>query len=83
MNKQEIGEQLKYSSSEWIYIVTCNNVLKQLFCPFKVIVLSSVGVLVQGEIVLVKAVKVTMELKTVFVIEGKAYYYFHFDFVLD
>ena len=83
MNKQDIGEQLKYSSSKWIYIVTCNNVLKQLFCPFKVIVLSSVGVLVHGEIVLVQEVKVTMELKTVFVIGGKAYYYFHFDFIVE
>jgi hypothetical protein len=83
MNKQDLSEQLKYSSSEWIYIVTYNNVLKQLFCPFRVVVLKSVGSLRQGQIASVEAVKVTMELKTVFVIDGSAYYYFHFDILID
>jgi hypothetical protein len=83
MNKQDLSEQLKYSSSEWIYIVTYNNVLKQLFCPFRVFVLKSVGSLRQGQIASVEAVKVTMELKTVFVIDGSAYYYFHFDILID
>jgi hypothetical protein len=83
MNKQDLTEQLKYSSSEWIYIVTYNNLLKQLFCPFRVVVLKSVGLLRQGQIASVEAVKVTMELKTVYVIKGNAYYYFHFDILID
>ncbi|MFT6843438.1 MAG: hypothetical protein ACJASR_002219 [Psychroserpens sp.] len=83
MNKQDLTEQLKYSSSEWIYIVTYNNLLKQLFCPFRVVVLKSVGSLRQGQIASVEAVKVTMELKTVYVIKGNAYYYFHFDILID
>jgi len=83
MIDKNLAKQLKYSSSEWIYIVTWNNVLKQLFTPFKVLVLSGVGQLKKGEIVLVEQVKVTYQLKTVFVIEGNAYYYFHFDFVIE
>ncbi len=83
MTDKNLAEQLKYSSSEWIYIVTWNNVLKQLFTPFKVIVLSDVGQLIKGEIVWVAQVKVTPKLKTVFMINGKAYYYHHFDFIVE
>lgn len=83
MIDKNLAEQLKYSSSEWIYIVTWNNVLKQLFTPFKVLVLSDVGQLIKGQTVWVIQVKVTHQLKTVFVVEGNAYYYFHFDFVID
>ena len=83
MNKQELAEQLKYSSSECLYIITYNNILKQLFIPFKVSVLANIGALNKGQIVWVEQVKVTMELKTVFVIEGSAYYYYHFDILIE
>ena len=83
MNKQDLAEQLKYSSSEWVYIVTWNNLLKQLFCPFKVAVLKPIGALSKGQVVWVEQVKVTMELKTVFVIDGSAYYYYHFNITID
>tara|TARA_R110002096_G_scaffold36946_1_gene102897 strand:- start:172 stop:423 length:252 start_codon:yes stop_codon:yes gene_type:complete len=83
MDKNDLVEQLKYSSSEYLFVVTWNNLLKQLFCPFSVTVLKSVGSLRQGQIVSVEAVKVTMELKTVFVIDGRAYFYYHFDVLLD
>jgi len=73
MNKQDLAEQLKYSSSAWIYIVTWNNLLKQIFTPFKVAVLSPVGQLNRGQVVWVDQVKVTMDLKTVFIIKGSAY----------
>ena len=83
MNKQDLAEQLKYSSSEWVYVVTMNDQLKQLFCPFRVLVLKPVGSLSEEQIVWVEAVKVTMELKTVFVINGSAYFYFHFEIIID
>ncbi|MBU2905116.1 hypothetical protein KO529_10000 [Arenibacter algicola] len=83
MNKEDLAEQLKHSSSEWIYIVTWNNILKQLFTPFKVAVLRPVGQLYKGQVVWVERVKVTMDLKTVFVIEGAAYYYYYFDILVD
>lgn len=83
MNKEDLVEQLKYSSSEWLYVVTMNNLIRQLLCPFRVVVLKPVGALYKGQIVWVEAVKVTVELKTVFVIEGSAYYYYHFDILMD
>jgi hypothetical protein len=83
MIDKNLAEQLKYSSSEWVFVVTWDNVLKQMFTPFKVLVLSDVGQLVKGEIVLVEQVKVTYQLKTVFMVKGNAYYYFHFDFVIE
>ena len=82
MMDKELAEQLEYSSSEWIYIVSWNNVLKQLFTPFKVTVIRSVGELEIGQMVWVSQVKVTPQLKTVYIIEGKAYYFFHFDIII-
>ncbi|HNP31798.1 MAG TPA: hypothetical protein PKN96_00745 [Flavobacterium sp.] len=82
MNKKQLAEILKYCSPKILYIVTWNNLLKKLFCPFKVRVLNPVGELREGEIVWVEEIKVTPELKTIFVIKGQAYYYYHFDIII-
>lgn len=82
MNKNQLAEILKYCSPKVLYIVTWNNLFKKLFCPFKVRVLNPVGELSLGEIVFVDEIKVTTELKTVFVIKGKAYYYYHFEILI-
>jgi hypothetical protein len=83
MMDKDLAEQLEHSSSEWIYILTWNNLLKQLFTPFEVEVIRSVGELEIGQIVWVSQVKVTPQLKTVYIIEGKAYYFSHFDIIVD
>lgn len=82
MTKKEMAELLKYSSPREIYVITYNNILKRLFCPFRVKVLQDIGTLKRGHIVLVNEVKVTLELKTVFMINGQAYYYYHFDIIV-
>jgi hypothetical protein len=82
MTKKEMAELLKYSSPREIYVITYNNILKRLFCPFRVKVLQDIGALKRGHIVLVNEVKVTLELKTVFMINGQAYYYYHFDIIV-
>lgn len=81
MTEKELAELLKYSNSKELLIVTYNNLLKLLFCPFQVSVIHKVGSLKKGQKVWVDEVKVTMELKTVYVIKGVAYYYHHFDIV--
>jgi hypothetical protein len=81
MSDDELAELLKYSSPKELYVVTWNNILRLLYCPFEVIVLSNVGDLKLGDIVWVEEVKITPELITVFVIYNKAYYYYHFDFI--
>ena len=82
MTEQELSKILQYSSPTTILIVTWNNVLKQLFCPFRVMVKHQIGELEKGERVWVESVKVTLKLTTVFIIKGRAYYYYHFE-ILD
>lgn len=83
MNKKDLAELLKYSSSESIYVVTYKNELMKLHVPFKVLVLEPIGQLRKGETLFVSKVKVTKELVTVFLIEGNAYFFFHFSILID
>ena len=82
MTKRELAELLKYSSPREIYVITHYNVLKRVFCPFPVTVLQEIGVLKRGQIVLVDEIKVTLELKTVYIIDNDAYYYHHFNLLM-
>ena len=82
MTKKELAELLKYSSPLEIYVITWNNILKRLFCPFEVQVVQDIGTLKKGQIVYVDEIKVTIELKTVFIIDTKAYYYYHFEILV-
>ena len=82
MTKKELAELLKYSSPLEIYVITWNNILKRLFCPFEVQVLQDIGTLKKGQFVFVDEIKVTIELKTVFIIDTKAYYYYHFEILV-
>ncbi|WP_047246928.1 hypothetical protein [Maribacter thermophilus] len=82
MKDNELAELLKYSSPKELYIVAWNNLLKVLFCPFKVKVAYSVGSLRKGNLVWVEEVKVTKHLVTVYIIQKKAYHYYHFDIVI-
>jgi len=81
MTEKDLAELLKYSNSKELFIVTYNNLLKLLFCPFLVSVIHHVGNLEEGQKVWVEEVKVTTELKTVYVIKGVAYFYYHFDII--
>lgn len=82
MSNEELVETLKYSSPNIIYIITSNNLLKKLICPFKVLVKHHIGDLEKGELVWVEFVKVTVKLKTVYIVRGRAFYYYHF-IILD
>jgi hypothetical protein len=79
MTRSQLSELLKYSSPREIYVITHYGVLIRLFCPFKVKVLQDIGTLKSGQIVLVQEIKVTIELKTVYIIDNDAYYYYHFN----
>jgi len=78
MNEEQLAEILKYSSSKELYIVSYTNVLKILFCPFKVRSISDIGTLPKDKLFWVQEVKVTKDLITVYIIKDKAYYYHHF-----
>lgn len=79
----DIGELLKFSTPNSLLVITWNNILKQLFCPFKAKVIGDIGNLKTGQIVWVEQIKVTQELKTVLIIDGQAYYYYHLDIIVD
>jgi hypothetical protein len=83
MDEKQLADLLRYSNSKQLYIVTWNNILKLLFCPFKVRLLLDVGNLKKGQVVWVDEVKITQELKTVYIINGQAYYYHYFDIIVD
>ena len=82
MTKKDWAELLKYSSPREIYVITGNNILKRLFCPFRVKVLQDIGTLKKGQIVLVQEIKVTLELKTVFIIDNQPFFYHHFNILV-
>jgi hypothetical protein len=82
MTRSQLSELLKYSSPREIYVITHYGVLIRLFCPFKVKVLQDIGTLKIGQIVLVQEIKVTIELKTVYIIDNDAYFYCYFNIEL-
>lgn len=82
MTKKELAELLKYSSPREICVVTHFGVLIRLFCPIKVQVLQDIGTLKKNQIVFVDEIKVTLELKTVYIINSEAYYYNRFNIML-
>lgn len=70
---------LKHASSLEIYVIDTNNKLMRLCCPFSVTVIFSVGDLSVGQKLNVTQVKTTIGLITVFIIKGKAYFYYYFE----
>jgi len=83
MNEKELLDLLKFSNPKELWIITYNNLLKRLFCPFKVLVLTDTGFLKKGQVVWVDAIKITRELKTVYIIKDTAFYYHYFDIIVD
>jgi len=83
MNERQLAELLKFSNPRELYIITWNNLLMLIFCPFKVSALHDIGNLKQGDIVWVEEVKVSFELKTVYKIKGQYFYYYHFEIIID
>jgi hypothetical protein len=83
MEDHELADVLQYSSPKELYVITYYNVLKLLFCPFRVKALADVGMLRKGQLVWVSEVKVTIELKTIFIIAGSAYHYHSFEILIE
>jgi hypothetical protein len=83
MNKKQIAYILKYSHPKQLYVVTYKNILLRLDCPFKAIVKEDIGRLKRNQIVEVVEVKITSDVVTVFIINGSAFFYYHFDILVD
>lgn len=81
MNKNRLFDILRYSRSDEIWLVDTKNRVAVLKCPFKVMVLEDVGELLKSHIYEVKQIKVSPRLVTLYIIDNRAYYYFHFDII--
>ncbi len=83
MSKEEIiKELLKWVSSDSLLVIDKNGLLRRIYCPFKVICLVTFPEIKQWEKVSVDAVKLTVEVKEVFIIKGIAYYIIFFKIII-
>jgi hypothetical protein len=82
MHANEYGFLLRYSSSNSILVVTFDNRLIELACPFKVEVIKSINNMMVSQIKEVTQVKLSTNGKIVYIINDEPYYYNHFTIVL-
>jgi len=84
MSKEEyLKELLKWVSTDDMLVIDKKGLLRRIYCPFHVICLVSFPDIKQGERVPVDAVKLTVEVKEVFIIKGTAYYIIYFKILLE
>ena len=81
--KAYIQEIFRIVGTDSILVIDRVGKLRRIYCPFRVIVVIPVGEYDAGMIVMVEAVKMTLELRDVFVVERKAYYLVNFEILLD
>lgn len=82
MTSKDYANLLRYSDPHSILVVSWENRLMKIYCPFRVNLICDVGELLKGDKASVSSVMLSSNLKTVFVIEDKAYYYFYFDILI-
>ena len=82
MNGNEYGFLLRYSSSNSIMVVTFENKLIELACPFNVEVIKPINNMMVSHIKVVTQVKLSTNGKIVYIIDQEPYYYNHFTILL-
>jgi hypothetical protein len=82
MDVNAYGFLLKYSSPFSILVVTNEDKLIELKCPFKVEVIKSVKNMMSSQVKEVIEVKLSTNNKLVYIIEDKPYYYNYFTILL-
>ena len=84
MDKEKyLKELLKWISSDSLLVMDKSGNLRRLYCPFKVICLVNFPVISRGEKVSVDAIKLTVEVREVYIIKGTAYYIAYFWITLE
>jgi hypothetical protein len=78
-----LRELLNWVSSDSILVLDKKGALRRIYCPFKAICLVTFPEIKQGEKVSVDAIKMTVEVKEVFIIKGTAYYIIYFNIILE
>jgi len=84
MSKEEIlKELLKWVSSDSLLVIDKSSKLRRIYVPFWVVSLVDFPDIAKDQIVPVDAVKLTVEVREVYVIKGTAYYILYFKIVLE
>lgn len=78
MGSKLIDDINKFTSSESLLVHTKSKGLIRLYCPFTVKVIQSVDSYMVGDQLEVVNVKVSPDLKLVYIISGKGYYHYYF-----
>jgi hypothetical protein len=78
-----LKELLKWVSSDSILVIDTEGNLRRLYCPFKVICLVNFPAIMKGQRVSVDAVKLTVEIREVYIIKGTAYHIAFFMITLE
>ncbi len=79
MKNEEQAELFRYCSKNEIWVLTWYNKIKILHTTFKVKVKKDVGELEVGSYVEVDEVKLASNGKTVYLIDGKFYFFYYFE----
>ena len=77
-NEKYVREIFKIVKTNSILIIGGDGQLIRIYCPFEVEVIEQLQDLNIGDVVWVEAVKMTLTLKDVYIIKGKAYYVWYF-----
>lgn len=78
MSSKLIDDINKFTRSDSLLVHTKRKGLVRLYCPFKVKVIQSVDSFLIGEEVEVVRVKVSTDLRLVYIINQKGYYHYYF-----
>jgi hypothetical protein len=81
-NEEYLKELLNWVSSDSILVIDKKGLLRCIYCPFWVICLVDFPDIKQGDRVSVDAIKLTVEIKEVFIIRGTAYYILYFKIII-
>tara|TARA_R110002124_G_scaffold231813_1_gene397038 strand:- start:292 stop:540 length:249 start_codon:yes stop_codon:yes gene_type:complete len=82
MDVNAYGFLLKYSSPFSILVVTREDRIMELKCPFKVEVIKNVKNMMLSQVKEVAQVKLSTNNKLVYIIEDKPYFYYYFSILV-
>jgi hypothetical protein len=84
MSKEEyLKELLNWISSDNMLVIDKKGLLRRIYCPFWVVCLVDFPDIKQGDQVSVDAIKLTIEVKEVYIIRGTPYYIIYFKIILE
>jgi hypothetical protein len=84
MSREEyLKELLKWVSTEDMLVIDKSGLIRRIYCPFRALCLVSFPEIKQGEKVTIDAIKLTVEIKEVYIIKGTAYFIIYFSIILE